>query len=98
MSLHRICFLSISIVGLAGCGQLGSDAEELVPLTVASWSQQISEQTNLLVDDEKLFFSEEGIDLTMVPGNGGGDAIKNILTGKADIAFTDPGALYSALA
>ena len=33
----------------------------------------------------------------MIPGAGGGDAIKNILSGKADIAFTDPGSLYFAL-
>jgi NitT/TauT family transport system substrate-binding protein len=35
--------------------------------------------------------------VAFIPGAGGGDAIKNILTGQADIAFTDPGSLYAAL-
>ena len=30
-------------------------------------------------------------------GAGGGDAIRNILTGQADVAFTDPGSLFTAL-
>ncbi len=32
-----------------------------------------------------------------MPGAGGGDAIRNILSGQADVAFTDPGSLFSAL-
>lgn len=71
--------------------------QETKTLTIANWSKPITEQTNLLVDEEKGFFSENGIDIEIVPGNGGGDAIKNILSGHADIAFTDPGSLFFAL-
>jgi NitT/TauT family transport system substrate-binding protein len=71
--------------------------EETENLRVASWSQPITEQTNFLVDEEKGFFKENGLDVTMIPGAGGGDAIKNILSGQADVAFTDPGSLYFAL-
>lgn len=71
--------------------------EETDILRVASWSQPITEQTNLLVDEEKGFFKENGLDVTVIPGAGGGDAIKNILSGQADVAFTDPGSLYFAL-
>ena len=71
--------------------------EEMENLRVASWSQPITEQTNLLVDEEKGFFKENGLDVTVIPGAGGGDAIKNILSGQAEIAFTDPGSLYFAL-
>ncbi|HZW67957.1 MAG TPA: ABC transporter substrate-binding protein [Pseudogracilibacillus sp.] len=71
--------------------------EEMTSFRVASWSQEISEQTNLLVADEKPFFKDEQIDLTFIPGAGGGDAIKNVLAGNADIAFTDAGSLFSAL-
>lgn len=67
-------------------------------LTIANWSQLIVEQTNLLAEEEHGFFKEAGIDLSIIPGNGGQDALKNMLTGQADIAFTDPGAVYSALA
>ena len=78
-------------------GKPCSKKEELEKITVANWSQPITEATNLLVDEKKGFFKEKGIDLTVIPGAGGGDAIKNILSGKADIAFTDPGSLYFAL-
>lgn len=66
-------------------------------IRVASWSQPITEQTNLLVEEEKSFFKEKDLDVTVIPGAGGGDAIKNILSGQADIAFTDPGSLYFAM-
>jgi NitT/TauT family transport system substrate-binding protein len=66
-------------------------------LIMASWSKPIAEQANLYEAEEKGFFKEKGIDFTFVPGAGGGDAIKNILTKQADIAFTDPGSLYFAL-
>lgn len=55
------------------------------------------EEANLLAAEEKGWFKEQGIDFTFVPGAGGGDAIKNILSGQADIAFTDPGSLFFAL-
>lgn len=93
---------------LVGCGQTAPQEEakiegstekqdKLENIRVASWSQPITEQTNLLVDQEKGFFKEQGLELTFIPGAGGGDAIKNILTGQADIAFTDPGSLFFAL-
>jgi NitT/TauT family transport system substrate-binding protein len=78
---------------LTACNQDSTLKKETPPkektnenIRVASWSQPITEQTNLLVDEEKHFFVA-----------GGGDAIKNILSGKADIAFTDPGSLFFAL-
>jgi NitT/TauT family transport system substrate-binding protein len=71
--------------------------EEMKNLRVASWSQPITEQTNLLVDEKKGFFKKNDLDVTVIPGAGGGDAIKNILSGQADVAFTDPGSLYFAL-
>ncbi|ALS24647.1 MULTISPECIES: ABC transporter substrate-binding protein [Paenibacillus] len=64
---------------------------------MASWSKPITEQTNLYYAEEQGWFKEKGIDFTFVPGAGGGDAIKNILSKQADIAFTDPGSLYFAL-
>ena len=32
-----------------------------------------------------------------MPGAGGGDAIRNMLSGQADVAFTDPGSFFTAL-
>ena len=95
-------FIAILLVFVTACGAKeetspASKKEELEKITVANWSQPITEATNLLVDENKGFFKEKGIDLTVIPGAGGGDAIKNVLSGKADIAFTDPGSLYFAL-
>ena len=59
-------------------------------MTVAGLSKPISEITNLLAEPDKGFFKAEGIELGYVPGTGGGSAIRNMLTGKADLTFTDP--------
>lgn len=66
-------------------------------ITVAGWSKPISEITNLLVEADKGFFKAQGVELAYLPGAGGGDAIRNILSGQADVAFTDPGSLFMAL-
>ncbi|HMA08355.1 MAG TPA: ABC transporter substrate-binding protein [Ramlibacter sp.] len=66
-------------------------------VTVAGWSKPITEITPLLVEEEKGFYKANGIALDYVPGAGGGDAIRNILSGQADVAFTDPGSLFTAL-
>ena len=70
---------------------------QLEKLTVAGWSKPITEITPLLVDEDKGFYRANGVDLAYVPGAGGGDAIRNILSGQADVAFTDPGSFFSAL-
>jgi NitT/TauT family transport system substrate-binding protein len=72
-------------------------ADTLEKITVAGWSKPITEITHLLVEPDKGIFKANGIDLAYVSGAGGGDAIRNILTGQADVAFTDPGAFFSAL-
>ena len=80
-------------LGGTGFGQ----AQQLETLTVAGWSQPISEITNLLAEPDKGFFKARGIDLVYVPGAGGGDAVRNMLTGRADLAFTDPGSFFAAI-
>lgn len=66
-------------------------------MVVAGWSKPITEITNLLVEEDKGFFKARGIELGYVPGAGGGDALRNILSGQADLAFTDPGSFFAAL-
>ncbi|WP_156289387.1 ABC transporter substrate-binding protein [Oceanobacillus salinisoli] len=95
-------FMVLLLVLLTACtaeteqDQASTD-KKLENIRVASWSQPISEQTNLLAEEEKNFFRDQGIQLTFIPGAGGADAIKNILTDKADIAYTDSGSLFFAL-
>ena len=64
---------------------------------MAGWSKPISEITNLLVEPEKGFFKTQGVELAYLPGAGGGDAIRNLLSGQADVAFTDPASFFLAL-
>jgi NitT/TauT family transport system substrate-binding protein len=66
-------------------------------ITVAGWSKPITEVTPLLVDADKGFYRAQGIALEYVPGAGGGDAVRNLLSGRADVAFTDPGSFFAAL-
>lgn len=91
--------MSLVIVACSSENEQNSkeEAEEMTTINMASWSQPITEQTNLLVEEEKGFFKKENIDLTFIPGAGGGDAIKNVLAGNADIAFTDAGSFFNAL-
>ena len=74
-----------------------SATDAMEKITVAGWSKPITEITHLLVEPDKGIFKANGIDLAYVSGAGGGDAIRNILTGQADVAFTDPGAFFTAL-
>ena len=72
-------------------------ADELDKITIAGWSKPISEITNILAEPDKGFFKAEKIELGYISGTGGGSALTNMLSGAADVAFTDPSSLYQAL-
>lgn len=72
-------------------------AEAQDKVAIAGWSGAISEITNILAEPDKGFFAAHGIELGYVPGTGGGSAITNMLSGAADVAFTDPSSFYQAL-
>ena len=74
-----------------------SNPQDLDKVTVAGWSKPISEITNLLAEPDKGFFKAQGIELVYLSGTGGGSAVKNVLSGAADIAFTDPASFFHAL-
>lgn len=95
MKTSIICLAATA--GLAACLTVAGPALALDKVTVAGWSKPISEITNLLAEPDKGFFKAKGIELGYVPGTGGGSAVKNMLTGKADVAFTDPASFYQAL-
>lgn len=88
--------VGLSLLGLLTASSAMAQAK-LDKFTVAGWSKPITEVTNLLVDEDKGFYKARGLDLHYVPGAGGGDAIRNLLTGQADAAFTDPGSFFAAL-
>lgn len=85
------------LISLLTLNAFADVAGKLDKIIVAGWSKPITEITNLLVDEEKSFFKSQGLELVYVPGGGGGDAIRNILSGQADVAFTDPGSFFAAL-
>lgn len=74
-------------------------AQTAVPerVVMAGWSKPISEITHLLAEPDKGFFRTQGLEFVYLPGAGGGDALRNLLSGQADVAFTDPGSLFAAL-
>lgn len=75
----------------------GAQAPQLDKFTLAGWSKPITEITHLLVEPDMGFFKEQGLALNYLPGAGGGDALRNLLSGQADVAFTDPGSFFAAL-
>lgn len=64
-------------------------AGALEKVRMACWSQPISEQANVFAAQEFGWFKEQGLDFEFVPGAGGGEALKHVLAGNADFAFTN---------
>jgi NitT/TauT family transport system substrate-binding protein len=84
---------------LALCAALpfAGQAQTTERVVMAGWSKPISEITHLLAEPDKGFFKAQGLEFVYLPGAGGGDALRNLLSGQADVAFTDPGSLFAAL-
>ena len=84
-------------LALAAVLPLTGQAQPLDRVVMAGWSKPISEITHLLAEPDKGFFKAQGLEFVYLPGAGGGDALRNLLSGQADVAFTDPGSLFGAL-
>lgn len=96
ISRRRLLGVTAGLAGLMLAG-VGSAAPAQGRIRLAGWSKPISEITNILAEPAKGFFKAQGVELTYLPGAGGGDAIRNLLSGQADVAFTDPGSFFMAL-
>lgn len=99
MSFTRRRFLhGGALLGAAALLPLQAWAQaDLRRFTLAGWSKPITEITHVLAEPELGLFRRQGLDLKYLPGAGGGDALRNLLSGQADIAFTDPGSFFAAL-
>ena len=84
-------------LALAAVLPLTGQTQTLDRVVMAGWSKPISEITHLLAEPDKGFFKAQGLEFVYLPGAGGGDALRNLLSGQADVAFTDPGSLFAAL-
>src|SRR3954454_13306161 len=79
----------------AGAGAApAKPAGSLDKVRLVSWSQPRAEQANFFAADDLGYFRDEGIAYEYVPGQGSGDAVKQILAGNADIAFAGPEGIY----
>ena len=96
--LNNKTLLATCVVALSSLIHTGTSlAAGPDKVTVAGWSQPITEITHLLTEEDKRFFKAQGVSLSYLPGAGGGDVIRNMLTGQATVAFTDPGSFFAAL-
>jgi NitT/TauT family transport system substrate-binding protein len=99
--LTMILMITVTLL-IAACGnneatpEKENAAAKVEQIKMASWSKPIVEQSNLYLAEEKGWFEEAGIDFEYVPGAGGGDAVKNIIAGNADIAFANVEAVLLA--
>ena len=91
---RRTLLAALAAAPLAGFAQ---GASRLDKVTVAGWSKPITEVMPLLVEQDKGFYKAQGVDLAYIPGAGSADAIRNILSGQADVAFSDPLTFFAAL-
>lgn len=97
MKRNTLRMLAAIALATLGTGTALAQDPKLEKVTIAGWGGPISEITNILVEPDKGFFRARGIELVYMPGAGGGDAVRNLLSGQADVAFTDPGSFYGGL-
>jgi NitT/TauT family transport system substrate-binding protein len=93
--------LGAAALGLACGGRAGpapapaaGRPAEPEPLRFISWSQPRAEQANLFVAQELGYFREQGIAFEYRPGQGSGDALKQVLAGNGEVGFVGPEAIY----
>ena len=90
MTLSRRQLLRRGTLTLGGLAAYASRATAaMTALRMSCWSQPFSEQTNIFAGQEFGWFREAGIDFTFVPGAGGGEAVKHLLAGNAEVAFAN---------
>jgi NitT/TauT family transport system substrate-binding protein len=83
-------------VGVAAPGIRRVAAAGPDKIRMCSWSPRLAEEGNIYVSEEKGFFKEQSLDMEWIPGQGAGDALKNMLAGNGDIAFVGPEAMLLA--
>lgn len=87
MNRRRFLGTAVALVATAtGWVRRGAAANKV---RMACWSQPISEQANIFAAQEFGWFKEAGVDFEFVSGAGGGEALKHVLAGNADFAFTN---------
>lgn len=94
---RRLIALVFGLLSLFGIQTATGAEARSEKFTLAGWSKPITEIINLLAEPDLGFFKSEGLAFHYLPGAGGGDALRNLLSGQADVAFTDPGSFFAAV-
>ncbi|MFB5660255.1 ABC transporter substrate-binding protein [Alteribacillus sp. HJP-4] len=106
--MKSLLMIIFCVAVISGCGaentgqqnnsEVEKEAEDTEKIQMASWSKPIAEQSNLYLAEQEGMFEEAGLEFDYIPGEGGGEAVKNIIAGNADIAFANVEAVLLAAA
>jgi NitT/TauT family transport system substrate-binding protein len=89
MNRRRFLEATVALAGAAAAGWPRPLLAAPEKVRMACWSQPISEQANVFAAQEFGWFKEQGLDFEFVTGAGGGEALRHLLAGNADFAFTN---------
>jgi ABC-type nitrate/sulfonate/bicarbonate transport system substrate-binding protein len=79
---QRLAATGVAATSLAMPWIRKAGAAEIEKVRMASWSPRLAEQANIYVSEQVGFFKEQGIELEWIPGQGSGDALKNMIAGN----------------
>jgi len=88
-----IAVVAALALALAGCGNSASSSSSSKNLRiVATFLDSIPAMGALKVADQRGYFKDSGLDLKFASASGGGDTLRPLSTGDADIAIGSPAA------
>lgn len=95
--------LALALVATAcgGSAEPAAPAEGAAPtpatVRMISWSSPRADQANIFAATDLGYFAEEGITFEYIPGQGSGDALRQLMAGNGDIAFAGPEGVFQAV-
>ncbi|MDP9485544.1 MAG: ABC transporter substrate-binding protein [Actinomycetota bacterium] len=101
LALVVLAALLVVGCGAGGSGEPGGNEKSgdagLRPARMAVWSPPLAEQSNVYAAQEFGWFKDRGLGFELIPGEGGGDAVQQLISGNADFAFANIEALLLAV-
>lgn len=99
MCRQRAAVAALLALAVAACGGEDGADSGLTPLRIAATQvDSLPFMAILQVGADKGWFSEEGLDVSFLSGQGGGNTLRLLSTGDADIAITGGPAVVQAAA
>jgi len=72
-------------------------ASEPATVRMISWSTPRADQANIWAAQDLGYFEDEQITFEYIPGQGSGDALKQLIAGNGDMAFAGPEGVFQAV-